>query len=150
MNCHSFHCFVYFVIVLTDRIDNFSLYNILNCHANFFERIHCRKDTNIDNISVVVDCPSSLSDISVETVSVSALIKVITDQQASLSSQQACLASQQETIKSLEKLLAQVGDSKRDDVKLFIISNRCQSLILNFYTHFIPTVFQGLLLIFTH
>ena len=150
MNCYSFHCFVYFVIVLTDRIDNFSLYNILNCHANFFERIHCRKDTNIDNISVVVDCPSSLSDISVETVSVSALIKVITDQQASLSSQQTCLASQKETIKSLEKLLAQVGDSKRDDVKLFIISNRCQSLILNFYTHFIPTVFQGLLLIFTH
>ena len=82
-------------------------------------RIYNINEKLSDQFEVVMDCPSSttLADISLETLSASSFLKIISDQQVCLLSQQTALASQQETIKSMEKLLSEKEESKRQDVK---------------------------------
>ena len=70
-----------------------------------------------------MECPvpnMTLADISIDTVPVSSLMKIIETQQASLSnneetirSQQVTISSQQETIQSLEAMVTAQQESKR-------------------------------------
>ena len=74
-------------------------------------RIHSETDEISDQVQVVIEHKNTLtlSDICIETVSVSAFLKIIADQQTSI-------ASQQETIRSMEKMLEQKEESKRNGV----------------------------------